>query len=85
MTQDRHSFRTRSIHVGNEVDPATGAVIPRCILPPPFANPVQACGAPSTIRAAATQRVPLCKQLSLRLKAALAHWLSAPAWQRFIV
>ncbi len=28
MTIDKASFRTRAIHVGNEVDPATGAVIP---------------------------------------------------------
>ncbi len=28
MSQDRHSFRTRAVHVGNEVDPATGAVVP---------------------------------------------------------
>ncbi len=28
MSHDQHSFRTRAVHVGNEVDPATGAVVP---------------------------------------------------------
>lgn len=36
---DQHSFRTRSIHVGNEIDPATGAVVPPIHLASTFRQP----------------------------------------------
>lgn len=36
---DPHSFRTRAIHVGNEVDPATGAVVPPIHLASTFRQP----------------------------------------------
>ena len=34
-----HSFRTRAIHVGNEIDPATGAVVPPIHLASTFRQP----------------------------------------------
>jgi cystathionine beta-lyase/cystathionine gamma-synthase len=36
---DRHAFRTRAIHVGNEIDPATGAVVPPIHLASTFRQP----------------------------------------------
>ncbi len=36
---DSHSFRTRAIHVGNEVDPQTGAVVPPIHLASTFRQP----------------------------------------------
>lgn len=36
---ETHSFRTRSIHVGNEVDPQTGAVVPPIHLASTFRQP----------------------------------------------
>ncbi len=35
----KHSFRTRSIHVGNEIDPQTGAVVPPIHLASTFRQP----------------------------------------------
>ena len=35
----RHSFRTRAIHVGNEIDPQTGAVVPPIHLASTFRQP----------------------------------------------
>ena len=35
----KHSFRTRAIHVGNEIDPATGAVVPPIHLASTFRQP----------------------------------------------
>ncbi|MDA8744523.1 PLP-dependent aspartate aminotransferase family protein [Rubripirellula amarantea] len=39
MAQSDHSFRTRAIHVGNEVDPSTGAVVPPIHLASTFRQP----------------------------------------------
>ncbi len=35
----KHSFRTRAIHVGNEIDPSTGAVVPPIHLASTFRQP----------------------------------------------
>ncbi len=35
----RHAFRTRAIHIGNEIDPATGAVVPPMHLASTFRQP----------------------------------------------
>ncbi|TWU60508.1 Cystathionine beta-lyase [Rubripirellula tenax] len=39
MTDPKHSFRTRAIHVGNAIDPATGAVVPPIHLASTFRQP----------------------------------------------
>ena len=44
------SFRTRAIHVGNEIDPATGAVVPPIHMASTFRQPAPASGARSIIR-----------------------------------
>ncbi|QDT12592.1 trans-sulfuration enzyme family protein [Planctomycetes bacterium K23_9] len=38
-SRSKHSFRTRAIHVGNEVDPQTGAVVPPIHLASTFRQP----------------------------------------------
>ncbi|QDT06394.1 Cystathionine beta-lyase [Rubripirellula lacrimiformis] len=39
MSARKHSFRTRAIHVGNAIDPATGAVVPPIHLASTFKQP----------------------------------------------
>ncbi len=39
MSDSKHSFRTRAIHVGNQIDPATGAVVPPIHLASTFRQP----------------------------------------------